>query len=100
MVSYVDPATLKDEPLRLKRIADADYSVMVKDMRAGRIMATMTTDNTVVWLWTVTGPYVPADMPATGREDTLDAAKATFKARFEAWQEWAEKLGHDVVWHG
>jgi hypothetical protein len=41
MVTYIDPASLKDEPLRLKRLAGADYAVMVKDLRAGRILAAM-----------------------------------------------------------
>jgi hypothetical protein len=37
--------------------------------------------------------------PSIGREETLDAVKAAFKAKFKAWQEWAEDLGHDVLWH-
>ena len=101
MQVYVNTASLRDEPLRLKRRADADYSVMVKDLRAGRIVAGMTPGMVMMWEWTITGPYIPVELqPSNGREETLNAAKIAFKAKFEAWQAWAEGFGHDVIWHG
>ena len=56
MPAYVNPASLRDEPLRLKRTADADYSVMVRDVRAGRIFASMAPGMVMMWAWTITGP--------------------------------------------
>lgn len=101
MPTYVDPASLRDEPLRLKRQADADYSVMIKDLRAGRIFAGMAPGMVMMWEWTITGPYVPDSLqPSHGREESLDAAKVAFKARFEAWQAWAEGLEQMVIWNG
>ena len=100
MPPYVDPLSLRCEPLKWKRIADADYSVMVKDLRVGRIFASLARGMVMMWEWTITGPYIPMDLqPSNGREESLDAAKAAFKAKFEAWQSWAEALGHDVLRH-
>jgi hypothetical protein len=99
--SYVDPATLKDEPLILKRIGEGDYSVRAINRVAGRIMLKSVSGSRAVWLWTVTGPYIPSELqPSHGDADSLEDAMAAFRSKFNRWREWAETLGHDVVWNG
>lgn len=56
MPAYVDPVSLHDAPLMLKRIAEDDYAVMIKDMREGRIFAGMSPGMVMMWTWTITGP--------------------------------------------
>ena len=56
MDSYVASPELTDQPLLLKRLAAGDYSVTVKDLRAGRIMQKPLSGGRCVWLWTMTGP--------------------------------------------
>jgi hypothetical protein len=63
-------------------------------------MAKPVSGSRVMWFWTVTGPYVPGDLqPASGDAESLDKAKAAFRAKFDKWREWAMSLGHPVVWH-
>jgi hypothetical protein len=100
MVAYVDPASLKDVPLMLKQLADGDFSVRVAGRLAGRIMAKPLAGQHEVWFWTITGPYIPLDLqPSSGDAETIEEAKEAFRAKFDRWQEWAETLGHDVVWN-
>lgn len=101
MSLYIDPASLEGQQLVLKPIGAADYSVRILDRRAGRIMLRQVAGNRVAWFWTVTGPYIPADMqPSHGEADTLREAKVAFRAKFDAWLTWAKELGHPVMWTG
>lgn len=101
MPSYVDPADFEAAPLMLKRIGADDYAVTVAGRGAGRILAGTGPGMSVIWTWTVTGPYVPpALQPAHGRVESLDEAKAAFRAKFEAWLVWARTIGRPVAWHG
>lgn len=99
MSRYIDPATLEGQPLILKAAAPNDYTVMVLDRIAGRIMAKPVTGGRTVWFWTVTGPYLPERLrPGDGDAETLEEAKAAFRAKFDAWLAWAKDLQHPVVW--
>lgn len=100
MPHYVDPASFEGEPLFLKRQAEGDYAVIVRDMVAGRIMHQPRSFGQKVWFWTVTGPYLPEQLqPSNGEADSLDKAKATFRAKFDRWLAWASRLQHQVVWN-
>ena len=100
MSRYVDPATLEGQPLILKVIGAQDYSVRVLDRVAGRITIKPLSGGRTVWFWTVTGPYLPGHLrPGDGDADTLEEAKAAFRAKFDAWLAWAKDLQHPVVWH-
>ena len=99
MSLYIEPATLEGQPLILKAMAPDDYSVRVLERFAGRIMAKPVSGGRVVWFWTVTGPYVPSHLqPSHGEAESLDEAKAAFRAKFDAWLAWAKDLQHPVVW--
>lgn len=101
MPTYLDPAALEGQPLTLHRLADDDYSVRVLDHVAGRIMAKPISGGRVVWFWTLTGPYLPADLqPSQGDAETLLEAKAAFRAKFDRWLAWAKDLQHPVMWMG
>jgi hypothetical protein len=100
MPAYIDPASLKDVPLMLKQLADDDFSVRVAGRLAGRIMAKPVAGQREVWFWTITGPCIPMDLqPSSGDAETIEEAKEAFRAKFDRWREWAETLGHDVVWN-
>lgn len=97
----VNPATLKGQQLSLHRIGADDYAVKVVNHAVGRIMAKPAPSGVVEWFWTFTGPCLPVDtQPSHGEAETLLKAKAAFRAKFDAWLRWAEKLGHPVVWAG
>lgn len=99
MSLYVEPATLEGQALILKAMAPDDYGVRVLDRLAGRIMAKPLSGRRVVWFWTVTGPYVPSHLqPSHGEAESLEEAKAAFRAKFDAWLAWAKDLQHPVVW--
>lgn len=99
MSLYIEPATLEGQPLILKAMAPDDYGVNVLDRQAGRIMAKPLSGRRVVWFWTVTGPYIPSHLqPSHGEADSLEEAKAAFRAKFDAWLAWAKGLQHPVVW--
>lgn len=99
MSLYIDPATLEGQPLILKTAAPNDYTVMVLDRIAGRIMAKPVTGGRTVWFWTVTGPYLPDRLrPGDGDAESLEEAKAAFRAKFDAWLAWARDLQHPVMW--
>ena len=100
MPTYVDPAAFEGQPLILKRIGAEDYSVRVNDMVAGRIMAQPRSGGRLVWFWTVTGPYLPDQLrPSHGEAESLEDAKAAFRAKFDKWLAWAALLQHQVMWH-
>jgi hypothetical protein len=101
MPNYVDPFAFEGQPLMLKKRAHDDYAVTVADRVAGRIMAQARSGGRKVWFWTVTGPYLPDHLrPSNGDADTLDEAKAAFRAKFDKWLTWASTLSHQVVWNG
>ena len=98
---YVDPADLEGQQLTLKPVGAADYSVHIFEYTAGRIMLRPAPGNRVVWLWTITGPYMPAHLqPSHGEAETLKEAKIAFRAKFDSWLAWAKELQHPVAWTG
>lgn len=100
MPSHLNPATLAGKPLMLRRLAAGDFAVRVDGRLLGRIMRKPVAGGSVVWFWTLTGPYVPPELrPGDGEAETLDAAKVAIKAKFGAWLQWATGRG-EVVWHG
>ena len=95
----VDPATLLEQPLMLRKIGDDDYAVAVAGLALGRIMKSSRGHGRVMWFWTLTGPYVPLSMyPTSGDVASLDQAKTAIKAAFDLWLRWAKGQG-EVVWH-
>lgn len=99
MPTYLDPATLEGQQLTLHRLADDDYAVRVLDHLAGRIMAKPVSGGRVIWFWTMTGPYLPADLqPSQGDAETLLEAKTAFRAKFDKWLAWATALQQPVMW--
>src|SRR4051794_3419466 len=96
---YLDPTTLESEPLLLTALRDNDYSVRVMDHIAGRIITRQVSGASEVWLWTVTGPYLPLHLqPSSGESDGIDEAKRAFREKFDAWLAWASELAHPVAW--
>lgn len=97
----IDPKTLVGQQLRLRKTAEADYTVRVADLAAGRIMRKPVAGGSTVWLWTVTGPYVPPKLqPSHGDAESLDAAKEAFKVKFRAWLLWANSRSGEATWNG
>lgn len=95
-----DPQTFTGQPMHLARSAADDYRVMIAGHTAGRIFRTMKSASQHVWLWTVTGPYLPnARLNGTGDSTDIAEAKAAFRATFNAWLEWAVEQNAPVVWH-
>ena len=81
-------------------MAPDDFAVRIDGRLLGRIMAKPMAGGSVVWIWTITGPYLPPELrPASGDAESLDAAKAALKAKFGAWLQWAAGRG-EAVWHG
>lgn len=81
----IDPRIFIDQPMHLIRIAENDFRVRVADHTAGRIFATLRSSSKHVWLWTVTGPYLPsAGLNGSGDADDLPDAKKSFRATFDA----------------
>lgn len=73
------------------RTAPHDYMAMCGvDWPVGRIMREDTSSNPDKWTWSMTGPGIPQGLePSGGRVETLDAAKAALRAKFDAWLSWA-----------
>ena len=95
-----DPRTFIDQPMHLARSADNDFRVMVASHTAGRLFGTLRSGRRPVWLWTVTGPYLPgAQLNSNGDSADLAEAKAAFRATFDTWLTWAMRQNGDVVWH-
>jgi hypothetical protein len=96
----LDPHIFIDQPLHLARSRENDFRVMVAGHAAGRIFATLRSSGRNVWLWTVTGPYLPgAGLNGSGDSDDLAAAKSAFRATFDAWLQWAIRQNAPVTWH-
>jgi hypothetical protein len=102
MVNTTESDIVRDAlKLILKRIAKDDHAVLYGNRSAGRIMLKLKTFGQSVWLWTITGPYVPAQLqPSHGEAQTLEDAKLAFKGKFEAVIALGEREGKAIVWVG
>ncbi len=95
-----DPHIFIDQPMHLARSGENDFRVIVATHTAGRIFATLRSSSKHVWLWTVTGPYLPgAGLNGSGDADDLPDAKKSFRATFDAWLQWAIRQNAPVTWH-
>jgi hypothetical protein len=53
-----------------------------------------------VWLWTVTGPYLPGTgLTGSDDADDLAAAKSAFRATFDTRLQWAIRQNAPITWH-
>jgi hypothetical protein len=94
-----DPRIFIDQPMHLVRSADNDFRVMVAGHTAGRIFTTLRSSGRHVWLWTVTGPYLPgAGLNGSGDAEDLPEAKTAFRSTFDAWLSWAIRQNVPVAW--
>jgi hypothetical protein len=93
-----------DQPLLLKTTyegAENDHAIHCAGHLIGRIMLTPMSGGAEIWLWTITGPYLPPELqPSHGRADTLAEAKKAFREKFDAWLAWALEQAGPVPWHG
>lgn len=100
----LDPRQFASKPLLLIETtseSSVDYSVRCAGYLVGRILRSDLSGGTESWLWTVTGPYLPEELrPSDGREGDLGGAKAAFRAKFDAWLQWALEQDGPVPWHG
>jgi hypothetical protein len=95
-----DPRIFIDQPMHLAPSGESDFRVIVAGHIAGRIFATLRSSSRNVWLWTVTGPYLPgAGLNGSGDADDLPDAKKAFRATFDAWLQWAIRQNAPVTWH-
>ena len=86
--------------MHLARSGENDFRVIVTGHTAGRIFATLRSGRRHVWLWTVTGPYLPgAGLHGSGDADDLPEAKTAFRSTFDAWLSWAIRQNVPVTWH-
>ena len=96
----VEVASLMAQPLMLRRIAEDDYTVRCGALTVGRIMLKPLSGSRAMWLWSVTGPYLPPELqPGSGDAESLEEAKAALKARFDAWLHHAAVRGGEGHWH-
>ena len=96
----VDPRIFVDQPMHLARRAENDFRVLVADHKAGRIFQTLRGSGQHVWLWTVTGPYLPgAQLNGSGDAEDLSGAKTAFRSTFNAWLSWAIRQNAPIIWH-
>ena len=87
--------------LTLKKIGQDDFAVMAGNRCAGRIMRKPKAFGESVWLWTITGPHVPATLqPSHGDAESLEAAKSAFRSKWERIDKWAASEGTPLHWHG
>lgn len=67
MPNSIDPASLSNMPLKLRRAAAGDFTVAIAGLVVGRIMLKPEQGGSGVWFWTLTGPYIPpALQPGNG----------------------------------
>ena len=94
------PKTFVGQPLHLEGGDDEDYRVTIAGHTAGRIFRTMRSSSQHVWLWTVTGPYLPgAELNGNGDSANLSETKTAFRGTFDAWLQWAIQQNAPVMWH-
>ncbi len=96
----VNIAPLHGKPLILRRIGEDDYSVRVADLSVGRIMLKPVSGGSAVWLWSITGPYMPPQLqPSSGDAGSLDDAKTMIKSKWLSWMFYAASRGGEAEWH-
>jgi hypothetical protein len=101
MPHYVDPRRFLTKPLVLKAVADGEASVMIDGLRAGRILQQVHSDQRIIFVWSLTGPYrIAAGLTSAGEADTLEEAKAAVRKAFDAWLTWALAKDMPMAWHG
>ncbi len=101
MPNYVDPKRFAGKPLTLRTVADADASVMIDGLRAGRIMEQVRAGQGRVFFWTLTAPYMnEVQAASSGEAESLEDAKAAIRKAFDAWLTWALSQEKPAVWHG
>lgn len=85
----------------LKSVVAGEASVMIDDLRAGRIFQEIRAGHRHVYFWTLSSPYtVTAAITASGEQDTLEDAKSALRGAFDAWLKWALEREWSVVWYG
>ena len=95
-----DPQIFVRQSLHLEGGDDDDYRVTIAGHTAGRIFRTMRSASQNVWLWTLTGPYLPAtQLNSNGDSTDLGEAKTAFRATFDAWLQWAIQQNAPIMWH-
>jgi hypothetical protein len=98
----IDLANLR-KPMTLRKTfsgAADDYEVRIGDVTLGRIMLRNKSFGQSLWLWTLTGPYVPAALqPSHGEAESLEIAKVDFKIKFTRWLDWANTQDGSI-WNG
>jgi hypothetical protein len=102
MMKKIDLANLR-KPMTLRRTfggAVDDYEVRIGDVILGRIMLRNKSFGQSLWLWSVTGPYIPPTLqPSHGEAESFEIAKVDFKSKFTKWLDWAGKEGGNL-WNG
>ena len=95
-----DPQIFVDRSLHLEGGSQDDYRVTIAGHTAGRIFRTTRSARQHVWLWTVTGPYLPGtQLNGSGDADDLPGAKTAFRSTFDAWLSWAIRQNTPIMWH-
>lgn len=95
-----DPQIFVDQPLTLAGGLNDDYRVAIAGHIAGRIFKTLRGSCQNVWLWTVTGPYLPSDrLNGSGNSNDIGEAKQAFRATFDAWLAWAVQQNSLITWY-
>lgn len=74
--------------------APDDYVVIWDDLPIGRIFKSMGTGGREIWAWNAGLPNVPQRSDHRGRADTLEQAKAFFRA---AWTEIAANVSYEQI---
>ena len=104
MTENIDIAALRNLPLTLRASfpeTSDDYTVKATTVVMGRIMRMAKSFNVNMWLWTITGPYIPTALqPSNGEAETLDQAKKDLRAKLDLWFAWVEKQRGGAVWNG
>lgn len=98
-------ATIADQ-LLLRSIGEEDFNVMVEAgehgrLAVGRIMRVARSSGRSPFLWTITGPAAPdSGVALDGEAESLDEAKAEFRAAFDRLLRWAAaSRDGELRWH-
>ena len=71
-----------------------DWIILDEGRPIGGICQHSPANADVAWFWSVTAYVEPrAVLRTSGTTETLDAAKAAFRATWDQWQSWAAKTG-------
>ena len=97
MLAYVDTSTLDGKSLQFHATGPGVFGARARGFVAGAIVLRLAAKGDH-WRWSLTGPFLPVALqPAGGEADTLAKAQAAFRAKFEAWLDWAQ--GAPVMWN-